>query len=104
VIEEVFSDRIAIGVYAVGLRNLLDKEPSQKETQDIQDTQAEDYINVDTSNRKSSSIPTLANESSNNGDDDLDTPLKIAISKLKRRALVSTPPPPKKIKVETAAF
>jgi hypothetical protein len=31
-IEEVFRDRIIIGANAVGVRNLLDKELSQKET------------------------------------------------------------------------
>jgi hypothetical protein len=103
VIEEVFRDRITTGVSTIGVENLLNDEPSQKETQATQDIQEEDSIAVDTSDRKTSSIPTLTDESSDDSDNDLDAPTKTAISKLKRRAPVSTPPLPKKVKIETAA-
>lgn len=102
-IEEVFRDRITTGVSTIGVENLLNDEPSQKETQATQDIQEEDSIAVDTSDRKTSSIPTLTDESSDDSDNDLDAPTKTAISKLKRRAPVSTPPLPKKVKIETAA-
>ena len=102
-IEEVFRDRITTGVSTIGVENLLNDEPSQKETQATQDIQEEDSIAVDTSDRKTSSIPTLTDESSDDSDNDLDAPTKTAISKLKRRAPVSTPPLAKKVKIETAA-
>jgi len=63
----------------------------------------EDIIAVDYGDGKAS-IPTPADESSTDDDDDLDTPIKTAVSKLKRRApRSSTPPTAKRVKIETAA-
>jgi hypothetical protein len=99
----VFRDRITIGANTIGVKNLLNEKSSQKETQDTQDIQVEDIIAIDYNNKKTSSIPTPINESSTNDDDDLNAPIKTAVSKLKRRAPVSMPPPPKKVKVESNA-
>jgi hypothetical protein len=63
----------------------------------------EDIIAVDYSNRKAS-IPTPADESSTDDDNDLDILIKTAISKLKCRApCSSTPPTAKRVKIEIAA-
>ena len=63
----------------------------------------EDIIAVDYSDGKAS-IPTPADESSTDDDDDLDILIKTAVSKLKRRApRSSTPPTVKRVKIEIAA-
>jgi hypothetical protein len=61
----------------------------------------EDIIAVDYGDGKAS-IPTPADESSTDDDDDLDTLIKTAVSKLKRRApRSSTPSTAKRVKIET---
>jgi hypothetical protein len=63
----------------------------------------EDIITIDYSNRKAS-IPTPANKSSTNDNNNLDTLIKTAVSKLKRQApYSSTPPTAKRVKIEIAA-
>jgi hypothetical protein len=63
----------------------------------------EDIIAIDYGDGKAS-IPTPADESLTDDDDDLDTLIKTVVSKLKRRApCSSTPPTTKRVKIKTAA-
>jgi hypothetical protein len=63
----------------------------------------EDIIAINYSDGKAS-IPTPANKSSTNDDNDLDTLIKTAISKLKCQGpRSSTPPTTKRVKIKIAA-